>query len=73
MINEFDLEDMRPESAEAGAPHSLSWRARVAELAVKAGFQPDAVSGALIATPAVIENFALSIASDRAETKDKPC
>lgn len=47
----------------------LDWRIRITETAHKAGFQPDAVSSALICTPAVIENFAREIerqALDRA-------
>jgi hypothetical protein len=47
----------------SGEIRSPAWRANVAEVARKAGFQPDAVSGALICTPAVIENFAADIAA----------
>jgi hypothetical protein len=43
------------------AEASIDWRIRVTETAHKAGFQPDAASGALICTPAVIENFAREI------------
>ena len=61
----------RPASSDAqaecgkssGEIRSPAWRANVAEVARKAGFQPDAVSGALICTPAVIENFAADIAA----------